>query len=455
MLFSSPIFLAFFAVYYAIHRLLRAATARIWLIVLGGSFFYAWWKPAYLPLPLLLTTAGFLAAIWLTASGRRGPVALVIVLALLLLPLLFFKYTDFAYSQLGGLFGWEGALIGLPLPLGISFITFTLIAYVVDVWQGKFPLERRWSMLAGYVMFFPHAIAGPILRPHELLPQLDRVRRLKILPGVLIFSVGLFKKLAVADQIAAAIDPIFANPMLYSAPQIWFAAYGFSIQIYCDFSGYTDMAIGLAILLGVRLPTNFRQPYSAFSIVDFWRRWHITLSHWLRDYLYIPMGGNRRGPGRRVLAVVATMAIGGLWHGANWTFIIWGLLHGGAVAAVQGLRRYGFKLPTPLAWLFTFHFVVFAWIFFRAKDVQTAWVMLERLFIGGIGDLSPFLQGLAFPLLLIIATLVVHRFDDHRRLRAATRYLPVHYILPVVFMLWLLAFTLSAGNSAAFIYFDF
>ena len=346
-------------------------------------------------------------------------------------------------------------LIGLPLPLGISFITFTLIAYVVDVWQGKFPIERRWSMLAAYVMFFPHAIAGPILRPHELLPQLGRVRSLKVLPGILIFSVGLFKKLAVADQIAAAIDPIFANPTLYSAPQIWFAAYGFTVQIYCDFSGYTDMAIGLAVLLGVRLPTNFRQPYAAFSIVDFWRRWHITLSHWLRDYLYIPMGGNRRGHRRRVLAVMATMGIGGLWHGANWTFVIWGLMHGGAVAAVQGLRRSGIRLPRPLAWLATFHFVVLAWIFFRAKDVQTAWLMLRGLFVGGMGDLSPFIHELAFPVLLILAVLAVHRFDDHRRLKAAVRFIPIHLILPVIFVLWLLAFTLSAGNSAAFIYFDF
>ena len=451
MLFSSPVFFVFFAVYYAAHRLLQQSRWQIWLVVVGGAVFYAWWLPAYLPIPILLTTVGFFGALWVMAKTPASSARLVGALVMLVLPLLVFKYTNFIAAQLGV----TAKIVDLPLPLGISFITFTLIAYVVDVAKGQFPVERRFSMLAGYVLFFPHLIAGPILRPHELLPQLHRVRKLKALPGVAIFSFGLFKKLVVADQIAIAIDPIFADPAAHSALAAWLAIYGFAVQIYCDFSGYTDMAVGLAILLGVKLPTNFRQPYAAVSIVDFWRRWHITLSHWLRDYLYIPMGGNRFGRMRRAGAVLATMIIGGLWHGANWTFVIWGVMHGVAVAAVQILGKNQLRLPRWLGISLTFHFVALAWVFFRAKDLQTALALLGQAFSGSLNDVAGFLTRNAFVVLLIVASLALHRLDDHGRVRAMTRYWPLPVVLAVLFMVWLLAMTISAGSSAAFIYFDF
>lgn len=451
MLFSSPVFFAFFAVYYAAQRLLMQSRWRIWLIVIGGAVFYAWWLPAYLPIPIVLTAVGYCGTLWVMARMPVSNARLVTAIVVLVLPLLVFKYTNFIAAQLGV----TDRIVDLPLPLGISFITFTLIAYVVDVAKGRVPVERRFPMLAGYVLFFPHLIAGPILRPHELLPQLHRVRKLKVLPGIAIFSFGLFKKLVVADQIAAAIDPIFADPAAHSSLAAWLATYGFAVQIYCDFSGYTDMAIGLAILLGVKLPTNFRQPYAAASIVDFWRRWHITLSHWLRDYLYIPMGGNRRGRARRAAAVLATMTVGGLWHGANWTFVIWGVMHGVAVAAVQALGRKTIRLPKWLGIFLTFHFVALAWIFFRAKDLQTAMLLLGQLFAGGVNDAATFLVHNAFVILLIILALALHRLDDHGRIRAMMRNWPMPVILAVLFMLWLLAMTISAGSSAAFIYFDF
>jgi alginate O-acetyltransferase complex protein AlgI len=217
------------------------------------------------------------------------------------------------------------------LPLGVSLVTFTLTAYIVDIYRGIFPPGAKLSHVLAYVLFFPHLIAGPILRPAELLPQLARpgpLRRTWLLPGIAIFTLGLVKKLVFADPVSEVVDAIYHSDAVPSAPEALMALYGFSLQIYCDFSGYTDMAIGIALLLGVKLPENFGQPYCAVSLVDFWRRWHITLSYWLRDYLFIPLGGSHHGLTRQIVNVMITMALGGLWHGANWTFVFWGVLHG-------------------------------------------------------------------------------------------------------------------------------
>ena len=273
-----------------------------------------------------------------------------VTIVTLFVPLVFFKYTDFLYRDVvGPLFGIHDKILDLPLPLGVSFVTFTLTAYVVDIYRGTFQDRVSATTLTGYVLFFPHLIAGPILRPIELIPQLRRPRSAlsaHFYAGLAIFTVGLVKKLVFADQIAAVVDAAYKADVL-SAPQAWLAIYGFSMQIYCDFSGYTDMAIGLALVIGIRLPNNFLRPYGAFSLIDFWRRWHITLSFWLRDYLYIPLGGNRDGRLRTYVNMIITMTLGGLWHGASWTFVIWGVLHGVGVAFVHLcrdlLRRAGFK----------------------------------------------------------------------------------------------------------------
>ena len=464
MLFSSPAFFLFFLAYFCGH-LIVPARYRVWLIIVGSTVFYAWWRIEYTWLPYALMATAWFGGAWMersTSQGerkRRATIAIVI----LFLPLLFFKYTNFVYRDVfGPLFGWSGTLLNLPLPLGVSFVTFTLTAYVVDIYRRKFPGGQRPSTVMAYVLFFPHLIAGPILRPNELIPQLDHPRRAairRVAVPLSIFTLGLVKKLVFADQIAASVDAIYAQPGTVTAPAALLSIYGFSAQIYCDFSGYTDMAIGLALLLGVRLPTNFQRPYTARSLVDFWRRWHITLSYWLRDYLYIPLGGSRRGRAQEMFNVIVTMALGGLWHGASWTFVVWGLMHGLGVTFVHGIQRLtgaARQWPRALGVLMTFHFVTLAWVFFRAPTVEKAMRILRASAAGGgWGEASGFAAEHVFVLLLIGVFFLLHRFDDHRRVRVAVRFVRPEIMWPMLIVLWIIAITISQGSSAKFIYFDF
>ena len=278
----------------------------------------------------------------------------------------------------------------------------------------------------------------------------------RFLTGVGIFTLGLFKKLAIADQLGTIVDPVFNGTLVDVSAFIYvLAIYGFSIQIYCDFSGYTDMAIGLAYILRIRLPTNFLSPYSSTSIIDFWRRWHITLSRWLRDYLYIPLGGNRLGPRRRNLNLLITMVLGGLWHGANWTFLVWGLLHGSALVASHSLKGFASSIPKWIAILLTFHFITFAWVFFRAPDFTTAIRVLEGPFAAGWGGLLSDLKQNAFMLAIMFVFFLIHRFDRHSRIRLGLQRMSWTIAVPIMAFFWIASFTLSQGNSAKFIYFDF
>lgn len=462
MLFSSPVYFVFFAFYFLLHALLPKRF-RLLLIIAGSTIFYSYWKSSYVWVPYLLIFVAYFGALWMDqtedeVSRRRRTFA---VIAALLVPLVIFKYTDFIYADvIGPVFSFEGHIIDLPLPLGISFITFTLIAYIVDAFKRRFAVEQRLQMLIAYATFFPHLIAGPILRPHELIPQLDRPRRalnVRFTVGIAIFTIGLFKKLIFADQIAVTVDHVFGVTEGHTSLDYVLAIYGFSVQIYNDFSGYTDMAIGSAILIGVRLPNNFNKPYSAVSIVDFWRRWHITLSHWLRDYLYIPLGGNRQGLPRQILAILITMALGGLWHGASWTFVIWGNIHGVAVALAHLAPRKQWRrfVPRWLGLLITFHVVTVAWIFFRAPDIETVWRVMAGPFTAGLGDPLLFMQMNVLPLVLTGTFFLLHRYDDHRLVKLATRRLPLYVVWPVIALMWIFAVTTNTGNSAAFIYFEF
>jgi alginate O-acetyltransferase complex protein AlgI len=458
MLFSSPIYLAFFAAYMLAH-FLAPTQLRLPIVIIGGTIFYAYWEPIYVWVPHALMLIAYAGTLWMdSADGERErQTRLTLTVVALLLPLAFFKYTNFVFRQITG---EDTRILDLSLPLGISFVTFTLIAYVADVFRRHFRVERRLAMLAGYVIFFPHLIAGPILRPHELIPQLEKLKAFalrRVAPALAIFSVGLVKKLVFADPISNAIEPIFADPAAHSGLDALFAMYGFSLQIYCDFSGYTDMAIGSALLLGVHLPNNFARPYLARSITEFWHRWHITLSHWLRDYLYIPLGGNRRGFRRQLGAILITMLLGGLWHGANWTFVAWGALHGVAVSAAHALRRLapGFRMPAWLAIILTFHFVTVAWVFFRAADFGRALDILNGLFTRSWGDVSAFASAQAFPLFLFVVFAFLCRWDDHRRIKIVARRLAAPVLWPVLAAMWALAITISTGSSAAFIYFEF
>jgi alginate O-acetyltransferase complex protein AlgI len=274
-----------------------------------------------------------------------------------------------------------------------------------------------------------------------------------------IFTIGLFKKLFFADQIGAVIDPHYIAVPDDSLSTL-LAIYGFSIQIYCDFSGYTDMAIGLAMMLGVRLPNNFKRPYSATSVVDFWQRWHITLSHWLRDYLYIPLGGNRNGQNRQTGNIFITMLIGGLWHGANWTFVVWGGIHAIGIAFNHWFRRVTAGrtkklMPRWLAVFLTFHFVTIAWVFFRSPDFGTAIAMLERVIELKMPNIESFAQQNAWILVLFALFMLFQKIDTHFQVRAILRQASPLLVYPVMTALFLLSIAISTGSSAAFIYFDF
>jgi alginate O-acetyltransferase complex protein AlgI len=465
VLFSSPPFFIFFLAYLCLH-LIVPARYRVYLIIGGSTIFYAWWRIEYTWLPYVLMATAYWGVRWMerTSEGHERKRRAMAVIVVLFVPLLVFKYTNFVYRDvLGPLFGWHDGLIDLPLPLGVSFVTFTLAAFIVDIYKRRFPEVPHASIVLAYVLFFPHLIAGPILRPHELLPQLARPKRFRLrrmAVPIAIFTVGLMKKLVLADPIAEAVDAIYRQPASgLTGPSALLAIYGFSVQIYCDFSGYTDMAIGLALLLGVRLPNNFLRPYTATSIVDFWRRWHITLSSWLRDYLYIPLGGSRHGRIHEARNIIVTMALGGLWHGASWTFVIWGLFHGIGVAAVHASHRLlsiASALPKWLGVLITFHFVTLGWVFFRAPNVHQATEVLAALVTGGgWSSATTFLAGNLFVVCLVVGFFLIHPFDDHRRIKVVVRYVRPEILWPIILVLWVIAITVSQGSSAKFIYFDF
>lgn len=463
MLFSSPEFFLFFAVYFSVHLVLPPKY-RMHLIVFGGLFFYGYWDPSLLWVPILLVAIAWVGVQYSTNGENAGTPRLrtAVVVTALLLPLLIVKYTNFFLRDVVGMtMPTNGEVLQIGIPLGISFVTFTAIAYVVDVYRGRFPPERNIFRLMGYVAFFPHLIAGPILRPHELLPQLIQQRsawRARFMFGATIFALGLVKKLVFADQLAQHVDLVYAGEENLGSLDYVLAIYGFSVQIYCDFSGYTDMAIGLAAMLRVKLPTNFRNPYTSASIVEFWRRWHITLSHWLRDYLYIPLGGNRRGLAAAFRNVLITMGIGGLWHGANWNFLFWGLLHGSAIVLAQAMRAGlvpPIKLPKWLAVALTFHVVTFAWIFFRAPDLATVARIFHGVFTAGTGDIGSFATANALPLILIVLFALTHRFDQHARVAVLVKRTPRPALIGVLVMSFVMSIVISAGNSAKFIYFDF
>ncbi len=467
MLFSSPPFFIFFAAYLLLHMFVPLRW-RLTLVIAGSAFFYAYWNPYYAWIPFAYIALAYFGAIWMMGreEARDRRLRLAVVIALLLVPLVVVKYAGFIYNDVLSPILAHASQWNTPwsLPLGISFVTFTLIAYVVDVHAGRYRLERNAAMLSGLVLFFPHLIAGPILRPAELLPQLHHPKPgLGPLAGLglAIFTLGLVKKLVFADSFAEPVERAFApGGAGLTAADYALGIYGFALQIYCDFSGYTDMAIGAALVLGVKLPSNFERPYTATSPIEFWRRWHITLSRWLRDYLYIPLGGNRFGFARQLLNLLVTMTLGGLWHGANWTFMLWGAAHGLGIAIVHGVRRvpalrWAARMPRWLAVLLTFHFVAALWILFRAPDLATAAIVAAGPFVAPGTDMATFASGNAFVLGLLAFFALTHRWDSHEAVARAVKAVPKAALVPALVFAWLMAIVVSHGSSAKFIYFDF
>ena len=405
MLFNSYPFIFLFlpivlAGYFYLGRYSQRFSA-VWL-ALASLVFYGYWSPAYVVLLLGSVVGNYSFGLWIARAGVRHEDAvkkrlLILAVAANLLLLAYYKYTNFFLDNLSYLTGIRLAVGEIILPLGISFFTFTQIAFLVDTYQGKVK-EYNFIHYLLFVTYFPHLIAGPILHHKEMMPQFKhadtyRYSHENMAVGASIFSIGLFKKVILADGIAVHVGPVFAAPAAgihVAFLDAWAGAICYGLQLYFDFSGYSDMAIGLSRMFGVVLPVNFHSPYKAVNIIDFWRRWHMTLSRFLRDYLYIPLGGNRRGIFRRYLNLMITMLLGGLWHGAGWTFVIWGALHGVYLMLNHGwhaLRRgLGHDLEKPLSGfmhmfsvLFTFLAVTVAWVFFRAANLHDALVIVKAM----------------------------------------------------------------------------
>jgi len=464
MYFQSWPFALFFLVLFPVYLALRATRLRIPLLLAASLFFYAWGKPShlivvlYLFLILYVSFVDYLMAVLMSASKfRKLWLAVSIVNGLALLGI--FKYGAFITDNLNVLLSSLGVpyLIpapGILLPVGLSFYIFQSMSYTIDCYRGSIEREKSFLRYAAFVAFFPRLLAGPIERAKNLLPQLRKtpaVSRQDIADGLSIFVVGLFKKIALADYLALYVNKVYAAPDQFQSPALILATFLFAWQIYFDFSGYTDMARGIARLMGLRLMLNFNNPYLAASLGDFWGRWHISLSSWFKDYVYIPLGGNRKGAFNTYRNMFVTMVLSGLWHGAAWTFVIWGAVHALGRFLTRELERTSFykdRVPKLFKQLFVFAFVTFAWIFFRAETITDAWVVISRIFTAGFAN--P-----ACPLLALglIFAVWLYQFAYESRLRSILELRLVRVTMIILMILYLVLFAPSTGQ--AFIYMQF
>lgn len=402
MLFNSPEFLLFFVVVFSAYWAMPWKLARTLLLLVASYYFYYRFNGWLALVVAISSCADYCIGIWLedsrTQMDRKRLLVFSIVMNLGLL--VYFKYANFFLDSLQQALALAGIHRPLPmleviLPIGISFYTFEAISYTVDVYTGRAKAERDIFRFLLFITFFPRMVAGPIIRAKNFLPQLDRVKHFdwgRFDLGLQYVMMGFFKKLAVADRMAGLVDPVYANPGQYSTGAIWVAAVAYSLQIYGDFSGYSDIAIGTAHMLGFRLPRNFNMPYIARNISDFWRRWHISLSTWLRDYVFISMGGSRGSLARTAFTLMTTFALCGLWHGAKWTFVAFGLVHGGMMVAHRLFQEVCKRAPglktfmesgvgTAAAMVTTFFCVTMGWVFFRAQDFHTMGEIFHGLFL--------------------------------------------------------------------------
>ena len=457
MLFHSQEFILLFlpvatGIYYA---LARYQAARQWWLIVASLAFYGWWDLRFVPLLLGQSLATWLLAELAIRRQWRWPLQFAIVANLSVLGL--FKYLDFGANILEQVTGLEFAKASLILPIGISFYTFELISYLVDRLRGNAPrYELRVFTL--FIVLFPHLIAGPIMRYNEIIPQFayeplrtglyERIGR-----GLVLFLIGFIEKFFVADQLAIIVDPIFAAGGLAvpTLSQSGAGAIAFALQIFFDFVAYSDMAMGIGLMLGLMLPANFDVPYRAVNLRDFWRRWHMTLSRWLRDYVYIPLGGSREGVVRYVWATLVTMGLCGLWHGAGWTFVLWGFGHGLGLLVCRMWQRYGPPMRTLAAWAVTISYVILLFVLFRAPDLATAESMFAGLIgRGGLGSIWP--AATAVPILIAgaLALIKVPSYELAMRLRPSWPAAVLFVALSVFCVL-----EVGEGQPTSFIYFQF
>jgi len=473
MVFNSLTFVVFFAIVLALHAMPFSWTTKKVNLLLASYIFYAAWNPPFVILLWLSTAVDWWAAGRIARTEdplRRRSLLAVSLLANLGL-LGYFKYGGFLTANFARVLGtlgidWQAPAWDIVLPVGISFYTFQTMSYTLDVYLRRAPPAKSLLDFSLFVTFFPQLVAGPIVRPTDLIPQFatPRVASPRQLGwGLMLVVLGLFEKIVLADGLLAPVsDKVFETKDLLHPADAWLGTLAFSGQIFCDFAGYTTCAIGMSLALGFSLPDNFRFPYAAIGFSDFWRRWHISLSTWLRDYLYVPLGGNRKGEGRTYVNLMLTMLLGGLWHGAAWTFVVWGGLHGAYLAAERWLKPRLGHIAVWRTWpgqlvlgLVTYFLVNITWVFFRAPDFGTAWRMLRgMLLVDATG--KPVLQtySVVSAALVVLAVLTTHWYMRDRALHAEVQRLPG----PVVgvawgAMLWLIVVMQGGGN--AFIYFQF
>ena len=472
MSFVSLAFLLLFIASYLLSRLSKTREQKHIVLLLASYIFYAYWDARFLLLLILQTYISYILAKQIERADTRQKAKrwMVLGVSTSLTILGFFKYFNFFVQSFADLFGISslGAL-NIILPVGISFYTFQALSYLIDVYRGKLKACDRFVKISLYISFFPQLVAGPIVRASDFLPQLEEDRpmnRENLVEGLQIFLFGLIKKIVIADRLAVCVDAVFASPASYSGLSLFLAVVAYSMQIYCDFSGYSDMAIGVAKTFGYDLCKNFDMPYLSKNPTEFWKRWHISLSSWLKDYLYISLGGNRRGKLRTKINLMLTMVLGGLWHGANWQMVLWGALHGGALVAHKSFREQidkanlhvsGKVLKTVVSALSTigmYLFTCLCWVFFRAQSFPDAITILTRIFTGAVGIRYYFVFTFIFAAVIIAAT-VIGAVRNHGHgyypILDLSKFWP-KVVLILVILLTLMFF--YAGDTA-FIYFQF
>jgi alginate O-acetyltransferase complex protein AlgI len=471
VVFNSLAFVAFFILVLVLHNLPFGWKTKKINLLIASYLFYAAWNPPFVILLWISTIVDWYAAQKLVhaqrQSARHAWMLLSVVANLGMLG--YFKYGHFLLDNFGALMATFGVHYVPPswdivLPVGISFYTFATMSYTLDVYLRRAKPATNFLDYALFVTFFPHLVAGPIMRPTELVPQFAEPRRASLDQlrfGLVLMTIGLFQKIVLADGfLSRPAESVYDGDKLPGALDAWVSTLAFSGQIFCDFAGYSTTAIGVAMCLGFAMPDNFRFPYAAVGFSDFWRRWHITLSSWLRDYLYIPLGGNRHGPARTYMALMGTMLLGGLWHGANWTFVVWGGLHGLYLSVERVLRsRFAGYSPGPLAvfalGMLTYALVNITWVFFRAHTFGKAWIVLRGMF-GGNGHTEPILHTaqLVMTLLIVAGLVAAHWIMRRQTLESMLERVPA---IPMSAALGSMVFAIviAQGAGNAFIYFQF
>ena len=469
MLFNSGLFWVLFMIFLPIYGMLRNRKATMMVYVIAFSlFFYYKSSGAFCLLLIARTVIDYYISHWLARSDSKAARRALLTMSLLLSlgTLGYFKYANFFMENISVLFSTNFQPLDLVLPVGISFYTFQSISYVVDVYKGKTGQSKSLLEYLFFLSFFPALVAGPIVRSTAFLPQIynkEKIGESTVFSGMVLIMIGLVKKAIVADYLAQFNNMVFGMPDSYSGFECLMAVLGFSVQIFCDFSGYSDIAIGISRIMGFELGDNFRSPYKSLSITEFWRRWHISLSSWLRDYVYIPLGGNRKGSFRTYLNLMITMLVGGIWHGAGWQFIIWGGMHGVGLVIhklksrffpVQELR--GIRLF--VSWLGTFAFVTLLWVFFRAESTSVAVSLIGRIFTDFTPEMVlPFMQTrcvwvgvCVFAFIAIFTPLKAYQWVEKR-------YISSNIIVKIIIFAVLVQLILEfAGTEVApFIYFQF